>query len=98
MMEMMVTELGFLGDTDQIERILDGNYQAPSGTDIYMKGLMEEMKMPKVIQTTVAREGTITKEISVDENRTAWKKRRMASAESTGLTIYGPLCGGRRRP
>jgi hypothetical protein len=93
MMESMVTELGFLGDTDQIECILDGKYQAPSGTDRYMKELMEEMKMPKVIQTTVAREGTITKEISVDENRTGWKKRRVASAESTGLTMDHYICG-----
>jgi hypothetical protein len=87
MLELMVTELGSLGESDQIECILAGNYQALPGTDRYMKELLAEMRMPRTIQTTVAKEGTISKEILVDENRAGWKKRRVASAESTGLTM-----------
>ena len=80
-------ELGMLGDTDAIEEILAGNYVSPAGTDKYMSELLEEMRMPKAILKSVQEEGLISTTISEEENKSGWKKRKLASAESSGLTM-----------
>ena len=87
MVSPILDELGILGDTDAIEQILEGNYVAPEGTDPYMKELLEEMRMPAAIRNSVQAEGTISTTISAAENKSGWKKRKIASAESTGLTM-----------
>jgi hypothetical protein len=42
-------ELGLLGDTEQINAILTGNYISPARTDRYTKELLKEMRMPATI-------------------------------------------------
>ena len=43
-------ELGILGDTDQVNAILEGAYISPPGTDRYMVKLLNEMRMPASIR------------------------------------------------
>ena len=87
MLSPTLDELGMLGDTDAIEQILLGNYVSPAGTDQYMSELLEEMRMPQSILKTVQEDGLISTIISEEENKSGWKKRRLASAEASGLTM-----------
>jgi hypothetical protein len=87
MLPLTIDELGILGDTDAIEEILAGNYVSPQGTDKYMAELLEQMRMPKAILECVQEEGLISTTITEVENQSGWKKRRLASAESSGLTM-----------
>jgi hypothetical protein len=43
--------------------------------------------MPKAILECVQEEGLISTTITAVENQSGWKKRRLASAESSGLTV-----------
>jgi hypothetical protein len=87
MLPPTLDELGILGDTDAIEEILAGNYVPPSDTDQYMAELLEEMRMPKAILKSIQEEGLISTTISEEENKSGWKKRKLASAEASGLTM-----------
>jgi hypothetical protein len=87
MLSPILEDLGILGDSDEVEEILRGNYVSPAGTDPYMDELLQEMRMPKLIRESVEKEGLISTMISEDENRSGWMKRKLASAESTGLTM-----------
>jgi hypothetical protein len=76
-----------LGNTDQIEAILAGNYVSLAGTDPYMKELLEEMCMPATICKTIQKQGLTSTELPKEENKLGWTKRKLALAESTGLTM-----------
>ena len=94
MQEPMISELGYLADTPAIEEILKGSYEPPDGTDKYMKELLDEMRMPQVIRDGIKKHGFITTEISAAENQQGWRKRKLASAEPSGLTMDHYAVGG----
>ena len=87
MLPPTLDDLGILGDTDAVDDILHGRYVPPLGTDQYMAELLEEMRMPQSIYNSVQQHGCISTEISPGENQSGWKKRKLASAESSGLTM-----------
>jgi hypothetical protein len=83
-----IDELGFLGDTEQVEQILQGSYDPPEeGTDRYMQEILTEMRMPPALRRSLETDGPISTEISLAENTAGWKKSKLASAESLGLTM-----------
>jgi hypothetical protein len=82
-----IDELGFLGDTEQVEQILQGSYDPPEGTDRYMQEILKEMCMPSAIWRSLETDGPISTEIPLAENTAGWKKSKLASAESSGLTM-----------
>ncbi len=94
MTEPTFSELGILGDTDAIEAILAGVYEPPEGTEKYMKELLLEMRMPLDILKSLDASGPISTCITPDENKSGWKKRRLASAEASGLSMdhYAASC------
>ncbi len=59
-----------------------------------MKELLHELRMPQAIRDGIKKHGYISTEISQDENRQGWKKRRLASAEPSGLTMDHYAVGG----
>ena len=94
MTEPMASELGYLAETPAADQILRGCYEPPKGTDKYMKELLHELRMPQAIRDGIKKHGYISTEISQDENRQGWKKRRLASAEPSGLTMDHYAVGG----
>jgi hypothetical protein len=94
MTEPMVSELRYLAENPAAEQILKGCYDPPKGTDKYMKELLHELRMPQAIRDGIKKHGYISTEISQDENRQGWKKRRLASAEPSGLTMDHYAVGG----
>ena len=94
MTEAMASELGYLAETPAAEQILTGCYEPPKGTDKYMKELLHELRMPQAIRDGIKKHGYISTEISQDENSQGWKKRRLASAEPSGLTMDHYAVGG----
>ena len=49
MTEPLLTDLGYLADTQAAQMILDGTYQPPPGTDYYATLLINELRMPDAI-------------------------------------------------
>jgi hypothetical protein len=94
MQEPMVSELGYLADTPAAQQILQGSYEPPDGTDKYMIELLVQLGMPQAIRNGIKAHGHITTKISHDENKQGWKKRKLASAESSGLTMDHYAVGG----
>jgi hypothetical protein len=94
MQEPMISEFGYLADTPKVDHVLQGCYLAPEGTDKYMKELLEELCMPQAIHNGIKEQGYISTKISLAENRQGWQKRRLASAEPSGLTMDHYTVGG----
>jgi hypothetical protein len=59
-----------------------------------MKELLDKMRMPQVIWDGILKHGFITTEIKPSENQMGWKKRKLASAEPSGLTMGHYAVGG----
>jgi hypothetical protein len=59
-----------------------------------MKELLNEMRMPQAIQDGIKNHGFISTKISPAGNRQGWTKRKLASAEPSGLTIDHYAVGG----
>ena len=87
MMEPTVSELGYLAETLEADQILQGCYDPPEGTDKYMIELLEELRMPQTIREGIKEHGFISTEISESENKQGWQKRKLASAEPSGLSM-----------
>ena len=81
MMEPMRSELGYNSNTEAGERILQGNYIAPPGTDQYTRELLKELK--KATIKFPAPEAVITKKIFQE----GWKvmKEATSAGSITGL-------------
>jgi hypothetical protein len=94
MQDLTISDIGYLADTQEAEEILKGSYEAPQGTDKYMKELLNDMHMPQVIQDGIKNHGFISTKISPAENRQGWTKRKLASAEPSGLTMNHYAVGG----
>jgi hypothetical protein len=59
-----------------------------------MKKLLLELRMPQAIRDGIKEHGYISTEISQEENRQGWQKRRLALAEPSSLTMDHYAVGG----
>jgi hypothetical protein len=81
-------KLGMLGNTDEVEDALAGAHEAPPDcTDKHMKELLSETRVPLDMLKSIAALGPISTQITTKENKSGWKKRRFASAESSGPSM-----------
>jgi hypothetical protein len=87
MQEPTLSHLGFLADTPEANQILGGCYEAPPGTDKYMVELLSAMRIPQSVLDGIKEHGHIKATISELENKQGWTKRKLASAEPSGLTM-----------
>ena len=84
MIEPLVSDLGYLADTPEAEAILNGTYQAPTGTDPYARLLLEELKMPD----NVINNPMLQTDVTPEANKRAWaKQKEVVSSEPNGLTF-----------
>jgi hypothetical protein len=49
--------------------------------------LLEELSLPQTIRDGIKEHGLISTEISEAENKQGWQKRKLASAEPSGLSM-----------
>jgi hypothetical protein len=49
--------------------------------------LLEEMRTPKSILESLKKDGPIGTIVFETENKSGWKKRKLASADSSGLSM-----------
>jgi hypothetical protein len=84
MTEPLLSDLGMLADTEQAQKILEGTYECPPGTDKYAALLINELRMPdNVVGNPVP-----TTEITPDLNRDGWNKQReTVSSDPYGLSF-----------
>jgi hypothetical protein len=84
MTEPLVSELGFLADTDAAERILNGTYAVPADLDPYAALLIKELQMPPNIRASPFVKSCVTTADHVN----GWKKQKETiSANPDGLTF-----------
>jgi hypothetical protein len=86
MQEPLLDDIGYLGTSDSCEKILDGTYQPPRGTNVYTRELLEHMKRLPIshiyphagISTSMFKEG--------------WKKiKEQTSAASISGVTFGHM-------
>lgn len=84
MMEPLLSDLGYLGDTTEADEILQGTYQPPAGTDYYAKLFLRELRMPDNVKLHPMPQMDVTPE----GNRSAWlKQKESVSSEPAGLSF-----------
>jgi hypothetical protein len=84
MTEPLISELGYLADTDAAEAVLAGTFVPPPETDEYAKLLLAELRMPDNVRLNPMP----TPQVSPDENRQAWARQdERTSAEPEGLSF-----------
>jgi hypothetical protein len=94
MTEPAVSELGLLGDTKVIKLILAGNYTPPLHMDHYLKELLEAANVYAKVDSSIYCISWTPKDRHLGgKNKLAWKKCRIASAESSGLTMDHCVAG-----
>jgi hypothetical protein len=84
MMEPLLSDLGYLADTQAAEEILAGTYTIPSGVDEYTAKLIKELRTPEVIR----RNPSIVDYVSTDDHIQGWKQQKESvSADPNGLSF-----------
>jgi hypothetical protein len=84
MTEPLVSELGYLADTDAAESILNGNYDIPEGLDPYAALLISELRMP----TSIRNAALVAPCVTTEDHSQGWKKQKESiSADPDGLTF-----------
>jgi hypothetical protein len=82
--EPIISEIGFLAESEEVERILDGSYVPPPGTDPFMVKLLKELRMPEATRRAAKMPATISEE----DNRATWSRQREStSASHLGLSF-----------
>ena len=74
--EPLLSALGYLGEKDVVEEILDGSYEIPDGVDIYTAKLIQELKMPEVVRQY----GIEIPTISTNNHIEWWKRQKEGTA------------------
>jgi hypothetical protein len=93
MQKSALEELGILGNFDAVEETLAGDHVPPVGTDKQLTELLEEMRVPKDVLESLKKDGPISTVVSEAENKSGWKKRKLASADSSGLSVEHHAAG-----
>ncbi len=84
MIEPLVSDIGYLADTDAAESILEGTYKIPDDLDPYAVNLIQELHMPNSICNTPF----IVAEVTTADHIAGWKKQKETiSADPDGLTF-----------
>ena len=84
MIEPLISDLGYLADTDAAERILAGTYDIPADLDPYAALLIRELRMPDSIRN----HPSVTNRFSTEDHTQGWRKQKEAiSADPDGLTF-----------
>ncbi len=84
MTEPLVTDLGYLADTDAAKHILDGTYDIPADLDPYAALLIRELRMPESIRNAPF----VTSRVTTDDHIQGWKKQKeTVSVDPDGLTF-----------
>ena len=84
MVEPLVSDLGYLADTDDAQRILDGTYVIPPDLDPYAAKLLHELRMPESIRT----QPFILSEVTTEDHIAGWRKQKETiSADPDGLSF-----------
>jgi hypothetical protein len=84
MVEPLISDLGYLGDTTAAEEILAGTYKIPSGIDQYTVKLINELRTLKVIRNSPLVAGYV----STEDHVYGWKQQKEGvSADPDGLSF-----------
>ena len=84
MVEPLVSDLGYLADTDAAEIILNGTYEIPADLDPYAALLIHELRMPESLR----RQPLIPSVVTTADHVAGWKKQKETiSADPDGLTF-----------
>ena len=81
MNELLLSNLGFLSDTDAAKRILNGTYICPEGVDAYTKNFIASLQITAPINPA----DFIPNMVSLQDYQTHWKR----SKEHTSSSISG---------
>jgi hypothetical protein len=91
MVEPLLSVLGYLGETPDVDRILAGTFIPPTGTDEYARKFLQELKMPESIREA----GPFSNTITVEDHKWGWRRQKEStSAEPASLTFshYKAAC------
>jgi hypothetical protein len=84
MTDPLLSDLGLLAETEQVQEILQGIYVPPPDTDKYAALLIRELKMPNNVINNPVPQIEVTPEM----NRDAWRKQRESvSSDPHGLSF-----------
>ena len=84
MTEPLVSEIGYLADTEAAESILAGNYEIPSDLDPYAALRICELRMPDSIRA----DPCILSHVTTDDHMQGWRKQKeKISADPDGLSF-----------
>jgi hypothetical protein len=84
MVEPLISDLGYLGDTTAAEEILAGTYKIPSGIDQYTVKLINELRTPEVIRNSPLVVGYV----STKDHVYGWKRHKEGVlADPDGLSF-----------
>ena len=85
-------EIGFLAETEQADRILQGTYQPPDQLDQYTNSLIQSLKLPN----NEPLQGSLSTVITPEDNAESWKNQK-ETISSTGLH-FGHFKAGAEHP
>jgi hypothetical protein len=80
----LVTNLGYLADTEAAQRILDGRYDFPADLDPYAAKLIDELQMPESIWNSPF---VLARVETLDHTKGWAKQKETISADPDGLTF-----------
>jgi hypothetical protein len=84
MTKPLVSELGYLADTDAAERILQDDYRIPDELDPYAALLIRELRMPDSIH----QQPFVTSHVTTEDHIQGWQKQKESvSANPDGLSF-----------
>jgi hypothetical protein len=84
MTEPLVTDLGYLADTEAAQRILDGTYDIPADLNTYAAKLIDELRMPESIRNNPLMSSRVE---TLDYTKGWAKQKETISADPKGLTF-----------
>ena len=84
MTDPLLTDLGYLADTEAAQRILDGTYDIPADLDPYAAKLILELRMPESIRNSPL----VSSRVETQDHTNGWaKQKETISADPDGLTF-----------
>jgi hypothetical protein len=83
MMEPLLSDLGYLADTEAAAQILDGTYICPPGTDDYTRDFLRILQQPQNVEA----EDRFNTSFSVKDFQDYWKKAKERTSSSI-LTLH----------
>jgi len=85
MTEPLLSDLGYLADTEAAAQILDGTYVSPPGTDTFTRDFLEALQRSPMS----AGDNTIDTSFTRDDFRDYWKKSKERTSSSISTLHFG---------